>query len=307
MKIKNLGLIATTIAIVGCGSLALVASMSQIKGAVQNEADVDIEIATNVGTNHVNVEEVETKDKVNKVYEFENSVDKAIKQYVLDDTERPEELWNVAKITSVYEGKVVSIRDGLVTKDEAISNLTKIMDYIYSYVDEHFLVSNDIDKTALEYDIQRQYHMVYGDEAISYAVFATKDEKIVCLIGIVVDGETKLRTFAMDGLVDLYGGVENEIPEDYLIANWCATNEQRQEIYNEYFTKSEAIIKDMLGMPDIRKEIVDVDCGSYFNANDSWSKICFGYVLEDGTYIKIFYNRVNGKWIGYTIGGYYQE
>lgn len=309
MKIKNVGLMAITIAIVGCGSLALVASMSQIKGAVEKEASGDVEIATNVGTTHVNVEEVETEDKVDKVdkvYEFEDSIDKAIKPYVLSEKESPDELWNVAKITSVYEGKVISIRDGLVTKDEAISNLTKIMDYIYGYVDDHFLVPNDIDKTAFEYDIQRQYHMVYGDGAISYGVFVKEDGNIVCTIGIVLEEEARLRTFAMDGLVDLYGGEKNEIPEEYLIENWCAAKEQRQEIYNEYFVKSEAIIKDMLGMPDIRKEIVDVDCGSYFNADNGWSEVCFGYVLKDGTYIKVFYNRVNGRWIGYTIAGYYQ-
>lgn len=313
MKIKNVGLAVATIAIVGCGSLVLATSMTQIKGAVQNEAGGGAEISTNVGNAHVSVKEGETEndvDNVNVVLGFENSFDKKIKLYPVSNARAFEDIEgteNVAILDYVYEGKVVRIRDGLVTKEEAVGNVTKIMDYIYSYVNDLVFVPNGINKDSFEYRIQRQYGRMYKGEEVNYAVFLNTDDGIVGAIGITLGEEPLLHSFTMDGLVGLYGGIANDIPREYLIRNWCATTNQRTEIYNQYFTKSEDILQNVLGLTAIRKEIVDVNCGSYFNADDSWSRVCFGYVLEDGTYIKVFYNRVDGEWVGFCIAGYYEE
>lgn len=310
MKIKSIGLAVSTIAIVGWGSLVLASSMNQIKSAVQNEAGGEAEISTNVGTAHVSVKEEDTVkkiDKVDVVLEFENNFDSAIKLYIESDSDEYERVEGVAEVKHIYEGKTVSIRDGLATKEKAVNNIIKIMDYLYSYVDEHFFIPLGIDKNDYEYGIQRQYHMNYEDNTVSYSVLLKLQGRGGCTIGVNLGEEVNLRTFAMDGLVGLYGGVGKDIPEEYLVKNWCATTEQRTEIYNQYFTKSKDIVENFLGLSVIREEIVDVDCGSYFNADDSWSEVCFGYVLEDGTYIKVFYNRVNGEWIGFCIAGCYEE
>lgn len=310
MKIKSVGLAVATIAIVGWGSLVLASSMNQIKSAVQNEAGGEAEISTNVGTAHVSVKEEETVNKADKtdvVLKFENSFDSAIKLYIEANLEESGKVRDVARVNAFYDGKVVGLRDGLISKEEAVNNITKIMDYLYSCVDKKFFIPFGIEKTDYEYDIQRQYHMDYEDSTASYSVLMKLKDRGLCTIGVNVGEEVKIRTFAMDGLVDLYGGVGNDIPEEYLVKNWCATTEQRTEIYNQYFTKSKDIVENFLGLSVIREEIVDVDCGSYFNADDSWSEVCFGYVLEDGTYIKVFYNRVNGEWIGFCIAGCYEE
>ncbi len=116
----------------------------------------------------------------------------------------------------------------------------------------------------------------------------------------------KITSFARDGFIDLYGN-ENVIPEEFLVKNWCLTTEQRIAIYDEYFEESKYIVEEVLGLPAITDDYKDVNYSTYFDATDEWSNVSFGYVLADGTYVKVFYNRVNQKWNGFLIAGYIAE
>lgn len=302
MKIKNVGLMAATIAIIGCGSLSLIISMKQIKGAVQNDASEDIAISANTESSQVNIGNDQAHDMV-----FDNSKDSAIQLYDVTKSEDLVDMNTITRVDSVYDGRVVTIYDGLVTKDKAIENITKIMDYIYSYVDENIFTPYGIDKSAYKFEIQRQYGRMYEDEEVNYGVFMMKDDLIQCTIGITLGEEPILHAFSMDGLAELYNGVDNEIPKEYLRENWCATTEQRMAIYEEYLAESKSVVENILGLPAIKEGIVDVDSGSYFGASEMWSTVTFGYVLDDGSYINMFYNRVNGKWVGFLIAGYHQD
>lgn len=77
----------------------------------------------------------------------------------------------------IYRRKIVTIDDGIVTKFEAIENM-KNMDYIYSYVDEHIFTPYGIDKSAYEFEIQRQFGRMYEDEDVDYGVFLMKDDVV---------------------------------------------------------------------------------------------------------------------------------
>ena len=138
-------------------------------------------------------------------------------------------------------------------------------------------------------------------------MFVKKEGDIIWSVGISLEEEPKVYTFAMDGLIDLYGAKDNPIPKEYLVENWCKTSEQKEAIYNDYFETSRKLIEETLGLAAIRTDVKDLECASYFDADNDWSTVCFGYVLEDGLYVKVFYNRVNQKWDGFVIAGYYRD
>lgn len=202
----------------------------------------------------------------------------------------------MVEIPFVYCGQNVYVQDGIVEKDIAKENGMQIMEYIFDYLDQTIFQPYGIDKTAYTYKIQRQYK----EDGTHYGVFLTQNDRIRCTIGIDLNEEPELTSFARDGLVDLYGG-EKEIPEEYLVRNWCDTEAKKEAIYKEYYGFSKDIIENVLGLSSIKDEIIDVNNQKYFSADDDWSTVTFGYELEDGTYIRVFYNRINQMWDGFVI------
>ena len=284
MKRKSIGLIVATLVVVSIGSRSLWLSVTQVKGAVKKELSGNTEIGMeSVGTDVIGED--------SSIVYFDGASSNDISSNNPSD---------VTLVSGVYQGQAISVIDGLTDKENAWENATEIMDYIYDYVDKNIFAPCEIDKSEYKYSIQRQYHEQNG---VNYGVFLLKGEKIICTIGICLEEEPVLTSFARDGLVDLYGGVR-KIPTEYLVENWCKTSEQRERIYGEYLVFSKEIIEDMLGLPSINEAKKDINCITYFEADDSWSTVTFGYVLEDGLYVKVFYNRVNQMWDGFEISGY---
>lgn len=296
MKKKNIGIIATTILVVACGSVSLMLSMSQTFGAVHKDLSGATEITTYAGQLVVNTQ---TKDEV-KV-ELNLPKDERIKLYSQMETNVAVD--DVTMLSLVYEGQNVTIKDGLLTKEEVIDVATQIMDYVYGYVDKTILTPYEIDKSKYEYKIQRQYR---NQDAPDYSVCLMENNSIMCTIGITLKDEPALTAFARDSFIDLCG-YENVIPDEYLVKNWCMTTEQRTAIYDEYLDESKYIVEEVLGLAVITEDYKDVDSSTYFIADDSWSNVNFGYVLADGSYINVFYNRVNQMWNGFLIAGYVEE
>ena len=306
MKRKNLSLALATLAIVAIGSGSLMLSVTQIKGTVQDSMGEDVLLGSEVAASVVETEEVVVKDD-----SYSTRLDAAIKSsWELLSEIKAKEL-EEHRITTefIYQNQVVEVKDALLEKEEAIANATKVMDYVYSYVDETLLTPYNIDKTEYTYSIQRQYRFA---DKVYYAVYLEEEDEegntaIKCSIGIFLEEEPSLRCFTRDGLIDLYGGVENPIPEEYLAENWCNNSEARAAIYAEYLESSKEIIENVLKLPAILEDVKNVDNISYFRVDDSWSMVTFGYVLEDGTYIKMIYNRVNQMWDGFVIDGYHED
>lgn len=296
MKKKNIGIIAATILVVAGGSVSLMLTMSQTFGAVRKGLSGYVEIATNVGEPVIN-----TEAKNEAKAELNLPKDERIKLYSHMETNVAVD--DVTKISLVYEGQNATIKDGLLTKEEAVDVAIQIMDYVYGYVDEIILTPYEIDKAKYEYKILRQYR---NQNEADYGVFVMENDNIVCTIGITLKDEPTLTAFARDGLIDLYG-YENSIPDEYLVENWCMTTEQRAAIYDEYLDESKYIVEEVLGLETIKESYKDVDSSTYFKANDDWSNVNFGYVLADGTYVNVFYNRVNQMWNGFLIAGYVEE
>ena len=291
MKRKNIGLVITTLVVIAMGSATLGHSVMQVKGAVQKELS---------GSTEMRME-----DEVSDEPEYTSKEDSSLIHFNGDFSNNVSSNTSneVACVSGVYKGQSISITDGLTDKETAWINATQIMDYIYEYVDKNILVPCEINKTEYEYNIQRQYHKQNGT---NYGVFLQKNGRIICTIGICLKDEPALTSFARDGLIDLYGG-EHAIPKEYLIKNWCKTYEQREHIYAEYLDSSKEIIEDMLGLPSINETLKDVNCVEYFEADDNWSTVTFGYILENGLYVKVFYNRVNQMWDGFAIEGYHKD
>ena len=309
MKKRNVGIIITTLAVVAAGSVILAVSSANAKEQVKTNLSGEVEFSTNY--ENVNVidevesapkKEVEEQKREDPKIELFNNPDRHI---TLNDRD---ELVYVGKI---YKKQLVMLEDFFINKPIAESNLLKIMDYIFDTVDEDILKHTEIDLAEYDHErnrcffhIQRQYQ--YPDEA-NYGVFFKKEGKIIWSLGISLEEEPKVVSLAMDGLIGLYGARNNPIPEEYLVENWCQTKEQKEAIYNQYFDTSKEIIEGILGLASIRTDVKDLDCVSYFDADDDWSTVCFGYVLEDGLYVKVFYNRVNQKWDGFAIAGYHKD
>lgn len=310
-------MVIATLAIVGVGSLLLSLSTNWIMADTQEELSSQKEIVSNEEKEltEIPIAAVENQNEEKRITEIpieaaENQNEEVYNQRLqeleiveeqLEERQRELEV-ELAATYFVYCGQSVIVKDSLVDKDIAEENGKKIMDFIFDYVDKTILVPYEIDKTAYTYKILRQYQV---EDRIHYAVFLLQEDQILCTIGIDLEDETKLVTFARDGLVELYGG-SKDIPKEYLIKNWCNTDEKKEEIYNEYYDSSKEIIEEVLGLSPIDEEI-KVSGTRYFKADDEWSIVEFGYVLEDGTYVKVFYNRVNQMWDGFVIEENYLE
>ena len=315
MKRKGIGIVLATLAIVALGSGSLMLSVTQIKGTVQESMGENVTLGTEVAGTIVETEAFVVQDD-----SYSTKLDTAIKnswellsEVKAKELELRQEYNDVVnnRITTefIYQGQQVEVKDALLEREEAVVNATRVMDYVYSYVDETLLAPYGIEKDAYTYSIQRQYRFA---DKVYYAVYLQEEDKegnsaIMCSIGIFLDEEPSIRCFTRDGLIDLYGGEEYPIPEEYLVENWCNNSEKREAIYAEYLDASKEIIAEVLGMPSILEEVKDVDNISYFAASDSWSMVTFGYVLEDGTYIKMIYNRINQMWDGFVIDGYHED
>ena len=302
-------MIVTTLAVVAAGSIIFVISSANAKEQVKTNLSGEIELGTDFESANV-LGEVESATKEEKEDKEEREDPKIELLYNPGAYYYIDESKEVVRVGKNYKKQVVLLEDALVDKETAESNALKIMDYIFDTVDEDILKQNGIDLSAYEkekrylFHIQRQYQ--YQDK-VNYGVFVKKEGDIIWSVGISLEEEPKVVTFAMDGLIDLYGAKDNPIPKEYLTENWCKTSEQKEAIYNDYFETSREFIEETLGLAAIRTDVKDLECASYFDADNDWSTVCFGYVLEDGLYVKVFYNRVNQKWDGFVIAGYYRD
>lgn len=269
MKNKKLSMVILTLVIVGIGAGMLLWSTNWIMADVQEGVESSEDIVTT---------EEEQGEEVN------------VETVILD--------FSIATAEFVYYGQDVSIKDDMVEKETAIQNAQIIMDFIFDYVDKTILTPYGIDKTAYTYDIQRQND---ENKGLCYGVFLKKEGSIECTIGVCLDNGIKMDAFARDGLIDLYGGFENPIPEEYLVENWCNDTATKEAIYDAYYESSKEMIEDVLGLAPIDDSFRDVSKDSCFYAGNDWSTVRFGYRLTDGTEISIFYNRVNQMWDGFSI------
>ena len=302
MKKRYIGTIVTTLAVVAAGSIILAMSAPKAKERVQTDLSGNVEIGTDYESVDITIEKYEETIEDPNIILFYNE---DLSNYsLLTESKLP-------VLAKMYKGHLVMIKDSLVNKETAENNAIKIMDFIYDTVDKNLLAQNGIDLTEYEthkesyvYGIQRQYQ--YEDK-IYYGVYMLEKAKIIWSVNICLEEEPKVTMFAMDGLVDLAGGIGSPIPKEYLVENWCKTTEQKEAIYNDYFETSKKIIEETLGLAAIRTDVKDMEYSSYFAADNDWSTVCFGYVLEDGLYVKVFYNRVNQKWDGFAIAGYHKD
>ena len=268
MKNKKMSIVLLTLLIAGIGAGMLLWSSKLIMADVQD----DVASTEDIVDMQAGVESTENLAAVEEV--------------------------SIATAEFVYYGQDVSIKDDMLEKETAIETGHKIMDFIFDYVDKTILKPYGIDKTAYMYDIQRQR---FEDKSQCYGVFLKKDHEIVCTIDVRLNNGIQLNAFARDGLIDLYGGFDNPIPSEYLVENWCNDTQKKDEIYDAYYESSKEIVEKVLGMAPIDDSFRDVTNDSCFRADDEWSTVSFGYRLEDGTEITIFYNRVNQMWDGFCI------
>lgn len=290
MKKQKIGIVVITLAIVGLGGLLFSFSTNKIMADMQGNLSEERELVSN--------EQQELEESLSEYQEkLENLAEQLQLKLQLIEEMSVEIQGRIATTSFVYYGQNVHVKDGLLEEDIAKENGIKIMDFIFDYVDQKIFTLYEIDKTAYTYEIQRQYQEKDG---IHYGVFMKQQDRIICTIGIDLNDEPVLTSFARDGLVDLCGG-EKEIPESYLVKKWCNTEAKKEAIYNEYYDSSKDVIENVLGLSPIKEEKIDVNNKKYFSADDDWSAVVFGYELEDGTYIRVFYNRVNQMWDGFVL------
>lgn len=285
MKNKKLTIIILTLVIAGIGAGLLFLSTNLIMANAQKSFEsfgdiVDMQDALE-STENLAAEE-EMVGALNDMVALEEALREA----------------SIATAEFVYYGQNVSIKDDMLEKETAIETAEKIMDYIFDYVDKTILTPYGIDKTAYTYDIQRQN---FENKDQTYGVFLKKGDNIECTIGVCLDNGIEMESFARDGLIDLYGGFKNPIPKEYLVENWCNDTQKKEEIYDAYFENSKEIIENVLGLASIDTSFRDVSKDNCFRAGDDWSSVAFGYRLEDGMEITVFFNRVNRMWDGFYI------
>lgn len=324
MKNKKISIVWLTLLIAGIGAGMLVWSsnwiMADVQGNVASTEDI-VDMQEEVASTE---SEEELKKKVESLEDIDAVAEAIMKETgdsaieipaglseekelemlkemlleVLAERERAIEELSIATAEFVYYGQDVSIKDDMLEKETAIETGHKIMDFIFDYVDKNILKPYGIDKTAYTYVIQRQ---CFENKSLCYGVFLKKDGEIKCTIGVCLDNGIQMDAFARDGLIDLYGSSKKPIPEEYLVENWCKDTQKKEEIYDAYYESSKEIIEKVLGMASIDDSFRDVSKDSCFHAGDDWSTVAFGYRLEDGTYIKVFYNRINQMWDGFCI------
>lgn len=301
MKNKKLAIIILTVAIAGMGAGLLLLSTNLIMANAQKSFESSGDI----------VDVQEGVESTEKLAEEASGIElptgglseeeiEMLQNTLLVALEEREEGYEVSIATAefVYYGQNVSIKDDMVEKETAIEAGHTIMDFIFDYVDKTILTPYGIDKTAYTYDIQRQDVENKGQ---CYGVFLKKGGNIECTIGVCLDNGIEMDAFARDGLIDLYGSLENPIPEEYLVENWCNDTQKKEEIYDAYYESSKEIIENVLGLASIDTSFRDVSKDSCFRASDEWSTVAFGYRLKDGTEITVFYNRINQMWDGFCI------
>lgn len=291
---KMLSSVCLTLMIVGVGAALFLWSTSWIMEEVQDGVESSEEIVSTENT--VNEEEITLVVEIPEGGDEEEERQKL--QEALAEMKRQYEELSIATAEFVYYGQSVSIRDDMVEKETAMEKGQKIMDFVFDYVDKTVLTPYGIDKTAYTYDIQRQDIENKGQY---YGVYLKKGGNIECTIGVCLDNGIEMDAFARDGLIDLYGGSQNPIPEEYLVENWCNDSQKKEEIYDTYYESSKEIIENVLGLKPIDDSFRDVSKDNCFYADDQWSRVVFGYRLEDRTEIRIFYNRVNQMWDGFYI------
>lgn len=303
MRRKNTGTLFTTLGIICGGAVCLALSMTQIMGAIQKDLSGAAQLTAE--SKEVEEQHIEADDEESSriIEELKRNIDRKVKLYSSDSTNyNTNTSDDVMELPYVYEGQEIKVRDGLLTEAEALENATKVMDFIYSYVDEAIFQTYGIDKNAYSYKIQRQF---WRTDTVYYAVFLLDEDAIMASVGVELGEEPVMISFTRDGII---GGASTtvDIPDEYLIKNWCATTEQREAIYAEYYDKSKDVVENVLGLAAIREDVNNVDSVTYFDVGDTWSTVTFGYVLEDGMYVKVFYNKINGMFDGYAIAGYYE-
>ena len=332
MKKKKLSMVILTLVIAGIGAGMLLWSTNWIMADVQKDVESSEDIVATEDTESLQAlagKEEELREKIDNLKDFA-ALEEALEEATgglgielpagLSEEQEIEMLqeallvlllegeechgvevpvtFSIATAEFVYYGQDVLIKDDLVEKETAIENAQKIMDFIFDDVDKTILTPYGIDKTAYTYDIQRQDD---EDKSLCYGVFLKKDGNIECTIGICIEDEITMDAFARDGLIDLYGDVENPIPEEYLVENWCSDTQKKEEIYDAYYESSKEIIENVLGLAPIDDTFCDVSKDSCFHAGNDWSTVRFGYRLTDGTEISVFYNRINQMWDGFSI------
>ena len=304
-----------TVIVVAVGSVTLGLANENVRGqsqkALSESAKIEIDYeSTDIGedetlSDNLNLDELVSdkfvSDEVEHVYAEDPDI---VYFFDTDLSVTYENEDSVIYAKGVYRGQEFTVRDYFVDSDTAKANGEKILDYVFSAVDKNILTQYGIDKTQYEFSIQRQYHYKYG---YNYGVFLKKYGEIICSIGITLDDEPVLTSFYMDGASDLYGSEDRPIPDEYLVENWCKTVEQKEAIYAEYLEDSKQIIEGLLGLPAMKESEKDVECISYFRADDSCSYVTLGYVLENGLYVIVSYNRVNHEFIGFAISGYHKD
>lgn len=296
MKNKEVGTYILSVLVVLVGSVLLLLFIVQIKEMIHKNLGYGVIFSTEVASNVIDIEDIQSiKSHDEKIVLF---------KYLNKTETKPMDSieYITSKIDFIYRGQKVSITDALLTKDESLNYATLIMDFVINHVAEKIFRLYEIKISNFSYDIQRQYYL--GD-IIYYSVFLKENDVVKCSLGICFEDRPVLKSFTRDGYVNLCN--QSNTPEEFLIENWCRTSQEREKVYKEYFYKSKKIIEETLLLPKVLENVNDVNCVSYFNVSENWSYITLGYVLEDGTYIKMIYNRVNQLWNGYEIGGYHLD
>lgn len=194
------------------------------------------------------------------------------------------------EVNYVYEGQNVTVYDALSSKEEAEKNSKKIMDYIYDHVDEKLLVPNEIDKTEYVYRFTRQ---VSNADYVDYGVSLAKGEQEICSIGVHFEEEPVLDCFFINGNI--------KIPEGFDMENWCSTTAEKEAAYAKYLDQSKLIVGDVLGLSPIVEAQRNLESVVYFQVLQDIQTVIFGYVLEDGSYIRVFYNLIDESWKGFVL------
>lgn len=197
-------------------------------------------------------------------------------------------------VSYIYKGQNVVVYDALADKEEAKENSQRVMDFIFDYVDKKLFVPYEIDKTEYTYRFTRQVEMDIMDCA-NYTINLEKNEEVVYTIEVCLDEELILESFSMDGCENA------KVPEEFDISSWCSTTAEKETVYDKYLEQSRTIVKDVLGLSSIVEAERNLESILYFEVQEEENRVIFGYVLEDGSYIRIFYNMIDESWEGFVL------
>ncbi len=297
------GIIAgLTAGIIAIGAAALGVSTTQAKNNIEKHMNQDelnlTDAAIEIGEMQDEANEpAATKDIVETTASEMPHSDIVIFDRILADTD--ESLKDMCKdFFLVYRGIYVNAYDAVDEKETAKDRVRDVIDILVDKVRPELLEPLGIALEEYDISIQRQ---LYSLDDMVYGVTLSVDERIK--VSIVVDAEDgTVLGFTRDGLVGLMDG--HEMPDEYLVENWAKDNSERLARYNEYYDKARDIIVNRLGLPDIYQVEVDPSSESFVLLDDSWSNVSFGYQLENGLFIRLIFNRVNGEWNGFVYYGY---